>query len=175
MNSCRGSPRALGIGIALEVAVVYWVGVDKHAGSAVLLRNIGLHAAEIVSVAREHDLAAHINLHFFQLLKILRTAIIGVDHLCLRIAGGGIFVERQHHAWIFLITVAFHVFTSWPMHVHTIGRDYLYADLLRIVHPHFVSYDLRFKTGLAKFLSHVLGGLPVLRRSRNMGCGSKDA
>ena len=57
------------------------------------LRDECLHAAEVLAVTHHDDLAAHVDLQFFQFLEILGRAVVGVDHIGLGIAGGRHAVE----------------------------------------------------------------------------------
>ena len=76
-----GTPWARRIFVAATPAVVRRIGVDDHARRAVLLRDECFYPAEILPVAHQHDLAADINFHLFQLLEILGRPVVRIDHL----------------------------------------------------------------------------------------------
>ncbi len=76
-----GPPRALGILVALEVAIIDGIGVDDDAGGSVLCRHEWLYAAEVLAIAHQDQLSFQVDAQLFQLLEIFRPAIIGVDNL----------------------------------------------------------------------------------------------
>ena len=78
-------PRPIRIFISSPPAIVERIGVDNHSRRAMLLRNEFLHAAEVLAVAHQHDLAPHIDLQLLQLLEILRRAVVRINHLRLDI------------------------------------------------------------------------------------------
>ena len=76
-----GAPGSVGIFVAAAPAVIGGVGVDDHSGRAVLLRDENFYAAEVLAVADEHDLAAHVDFQFVEFLKIFGRAVVGIDDL----------------------------------------------------------------------------------------------
>ena len=62
LHAAIGTPGAVGVFIALEVAVIHGVGINQHPGGAVLLRHKTFYAAIILAIAHQHDLAAHVYL-----------------------------------------------------------------------------------------------------------------
>ena len=81
-----GAPWALGIFVSAAPAVVGGIGIDDQASSAVLLCDECLHPAEVLAITHQHDLAARIDFHLFQLLEIFRGTIIGVHGFRLDVA-----------------------------------------------------------------------------------------
>ena len=81
-----GPPGPVWIFVSTPPAVVEGVGIDDHSRCAVFLCDKYLHPAEVLAVAHQHDLAAHIDLHLLQLFEILRCAVVGIYHLCLGIS-----------------------------------------------------------------------------------------
>jgi hypothetical protein len=128
-------------------------------------RDEDFDATKILPVADDHDLAAHVNFQFFQLLEILRRAVVGIDHVGFHISRWRHAVERHDHAGIVLVWIVVHALASRPMHFDTGGRSQAHADLGGIVDPDFVFDDFGFEPGVAEFLRHVVGGGLVLDRS----------
>ena len=86
---------ALGVGVALEVPVIPWIGVDQRPNRAVLVRNLRLDSAPGPAVARDHDLPAHIDPPACQLLVVGRDPVVHVDQFAGHVAVGRIGVVRQ--------------------------------------------------------------------------------
>ncbi len=101
-----GTPGALGVDVAAEVAVVGGVGVDEDAFGSVLLGDVDLDAAEVFAVADDDDLAFDADAEFGELLEVGEGAVVGVDDLGGDVAGGGGAVEGGKDAGIVLEGVA---------------------------------------------------------------------
>ena len=101
-----GTPGALGVDVAAEVAVVGGVGVDEDAFGAVLLGDVGLDAAEVFAVADDDDLVFDADAEFGELLEVGEGAVVGVDDLGGDVAGGRGAVEGGEDAGIVLEGVA---------------------------------------------------------------------
>ena len=76
-----GTPGAVGVGVALEVAVVLGVGVNEHAGGATLLGDVDLDAAKVGAVAADDNLAVQVDVLGGKQVKVLEAAVVGVDHV----------------------------------------------------------------------------------------------
>ena len=76
------------VDVALVVAVVGWVGVDEHTGGAILLRDVDLHAAEVVAVADDDDLALDADAQLLELFEVGERAVVGVDDVGGDVTGG---------------------------------------------------------------------------------------
>ena len=163
-----GTPRAVGILVAAAPAVVGRVGVDDHAGSAVLLRHEDFHAAEILAVAHQHDLAADVDFQLVELVEVIRGAIVGVDDVGFDIAGGRHAVEGHDHARIVLVGIVVDVLARRAVHFDACGCGQVDADLGGIVDPDFVFDDFGIEPGVAEFLGDVVGGRFVLDRARHV-------
>ena len=61
LNHAPAAERTVGIHVALEVAVLVRIRVDEAGDRAVLGRDLRLDAAPAAAVAREHDLALHVD------------------------------------------------------------------------------------------------------------------
>ena len=66
-------PRAIGIHVALEKAVVARIGVDDAADRAVLPGDLRLDAPPASPVARDHNLAFDVDAKLRELLVVLRA------------------------------------------------------------------------------------------------------
>src|SRR5205823_11665909 len=66
----------------------------------------------------QHDLPADIDLQIFQLLEIIRRAIIGVDDVGFYVSRRRHRVVWHNHTWIILKRIAVHVLARRPMHPH---------------------------------------------------------
>ena len=126
-----GTPRPLGILVALEIAVIPRIGVDDDACRPVLLRNKRLHPAKVFSVADDDDLALHVNAHLLQLLEVLKTAIVGVNHLGGNVARRREFVEGRQNARVVLEGIVADTLGRWADHGDTLGRNHLDLDVER--------------------------------------------
>jgi hypothetical protein len=144
-------PGPIGIFIAAPPSIVKRIGVDDHARRAVFLRYENFHSTKILPIAHQHDLAADIDLQFFQLFEILRRAVVGVDHVRLGVSRGRHAVEGHHHARIVLIWISIHVLARGPVHFHSGGRGDIDADFQRIIHPDFVFDDFGVEPGARNF------------------------
>ncbi len=74
-----GAPAAARIGIILGIAVIARIRIDQAADRAMFLRQLGLQPAPARAVAREHDLAAHVDPAPRQRLVIVGHTVIDVD------------------------------------------------------------------------------------------------
>src|SRR5690348_10181728 len=54
------------------------------------------------------------------------------------------------------------------MHLDSLGRHHIHADLARIVHPHLVFHDFGFQAVLLELPGNIVGGLLVFRRTRHV-------
>ena len=88
LHSGRRAVRAVGVDLAFGESVVGGIAVDDHPGRAAKLGEVDLHSAEVVTVAHENDLALDVDVQVFELLEILRRAVVGVDHAGGEVAGG---------------------------------------------------------------------------------------
>src|SRR4051794_38235594 len=73
-----GTPRSIRIRSTFACAVVHRIGVNDHAGRAILLAQEGLHATEIFSVTNQHNLAPDIHSALLQELEIFRPTVIRI-------------------------------------------------------------------------------------------------
>ena len=89
-------PRAVGEDRTLHEAVVLGVGVDDDPLGAVLLGQLGLHAAEALAVANEHDLALHVHAELVEGLVVVRQAVVRVDELAGHVAARRVGVVADH-------------------------------------------------------------------------------
>ena len=169
-----GPPWAVGINVAAEIAVVHRIGIDEHAGGAGLLRHVHLDAAEIFAVTRQHDLAAHVHAHVFELLEILGASVVGVNHFGLDVTRRRVGAERHDDARIVLEGVALDVLAGGPVHDEAGGREGIHADLDGIVHPDFVLDDLGVEAPFAELARDVIGRLAVLGRAGHVRRGGQD-
>ncbi len=87
------TPWAFGISIAAVIAIVLGVGIDDNAGRAAFLGDKLFHAAKILSVADDHDLASDVDIHLLELVEIGGRAVVGVDDFGLGVPGGRHAVE----------------------------------------------------------------------------------
>ena len=84
------------VGLALDVAVVARIGEDEAADGPVLRRHFGLDAAPGTAVARQNDLAAHVDAAPLQLLVVAGDAVVDVDQLAGHVAVDRVgVVDRQ--------------------------------------------------------------------------------
>src|ERR1700716_4692573 len=102
LNGGVWTPRALGVDVAAEVAVVGGVGVDEDAFGAVVLGDVGLDAAEVFSVADDDDLFLDADAELGELLEVGEGAVVRVDDLGGDVAGGRGAVEGGEDAGIVL-------------------------------------------------------------------------
>ena len=145
-------PRSLGILIAAPPAIVERIGIDDHSRRAMFLRDEFLHPAEVLAVANQDDLAAHIDLQLLQLLEIFRRAVVGIDHFRLGISRRRHAVERHHDAGIVVVRIAIDVLARGTVHFDSGRRGDVHADFRWIVDPHLVFDDLGVEPGGAKLL-----------------------
>ena len=90
------APAAARIDVALRVAVVGGIRIDDAADRAVLVRELGLEPAPAAAVARDDDLALHVDAAPLELLVVIRHAVIDVDELAGDVAVGAVdVVGRQ--------------------------------------------------------------------------------
>ena len=171
---CRDA-RALGIFVSVTPAVVGRIGVNQHSRRAVLLGHERFYSAKILPVAHQHDLAAHVDLHLFELLKILRRSVIRINHFGFDVARWRHAVEWHHDARIVLVGIAVDSLACGAMHGYAFGRGHVHADFRRVVHPDAVLDDLSFEAGLAKFLGHVVGRRLVLGSAGHVRRLGQDA
>ena len=82
------TPRAVGIFVTLEVAIVGRIGIDDDSGSSSLLRQVDLDSAEVHSVANQNDLSRNADVQVVQLLEIFRAPVIDVDSVGGHVTGG---------------------------------------------------------------------------------------
>jgi hypothetical protein len=73
LDALRGPIRAGGVDLALEVAVVLRVGVDDAADGALLRGDLRLDAAPASAVARDDDLALHVDAEPLEALVVVRA------------------------------------------------------------------------------------------------------
>ena len=97
-----GAVGALGIHVALEVAVVGGVGVDEDALGSVLLGDVDLDAAIVAAVADEDDLVLDADAEGGELLEVGEAAVVGVDDARGDVGGGDGAVEGGQDAGIVL-------------------------------------------------------------------------
>ena len=57
----------------------------------------------------------------------------------------------------------------------SLGRNHVYPDFRRIVHPDLVLIDACIETGCAKFAGDIFGGGTVLLAARDMRRGAQNA
>ena len=89
-------PGAVGEDRALHEAVVLGVGVDDQALGALLLRDLGLHTAEALAVANEHDLARDVDAELLERLVVVGQAVVRVDELAGHVARRRVGVVADH-------------------------------------------------------------------------------
>ena len=81
LNHPPAAERAVGIDLALEVAVLVRIRIDDAGDRAVLGRDLRLDAAPAAAVAREHDLALDVDAELLQRLVVGGDAEVHVDDL----------------------------------------------------------------------------------------------
>ena len=79
LHAVARTPCAVGENVALRVAVIGGIGIDEASDGAVLGRDFGLDAAPGIAVARDHDGAFDRNAQAFELLVVIRDAVVDVD------------------------------------------------------------------------------------------------
>ena len=72
-----------------------------------------LHAAKVLAVADDDDLALHVDAHLLQLLEVLRAAVVGVNHIGGDVARRRVLVEGRQNARIVLEGIVAHVLGRW--------------------------------------------------------------
>ena len=96
LHALFGAVRPLRIDIALKVTVVTRVGIDETADGAMLVSDLGLDAAPARAIARDDELAFHVNAELRQLVVIAGQSIIRIDQLAGHVAVGRVsVVSRQ--------------------------------------------------------------------------------
>ena len=75
------APLPLGVDGSLDEAVLLGIGVDDQPAGALLLGDLGLHPAEALAVAGEHDLAPDVHAQLGQCLVVLRQPVVDIDDL----------------------------------------------------------------------------------------------
>ena len=108
------APRAVGIFVTLEVAIVGRIGIDDDAGSAPLLRQVHLHSAEVHAIAGKNDLPRNTDVHLFQLLEILGAPVIDIHRVGGHVTGGRRAVEGGQHTGIILVGIVVDVLPGGP-------------------------------------------------------------
>ena len=139
------------------------------------LRDENFDSAKILAVAHDDDLAAHIDFQLVELLEVFWSAVVGVDHIGLDVAGGRHAVEGHDDARIVLKGIVFHMLARGPVHFDACGSGQVYADFRRIVDPNLVFDDLGVESGVAKFLRHVIGGGFIFGRACHVRGLGEDA
>ena len=108
-----GTPGPVGIFVAAPPAVIGGIGVDDHSRRAVFLRDEDFHSAKILAVADQHNLAAHVNFQFLELLEIFRRPVVGVNHVGFDVARRRHAVEWHDDARIVLIGIVARRARAW--------------------------------------------------------------
>ena len=121
LDAGLGTPGAVGVGVAFEVAVVLRVRVDEYAGGAALLGEIDLDAAEVGAVADEDDFAVQVDVLGGELIEVFEAAVVGIDHFAGDVAGAGGAVEGHDDAGIVLAGVAVDVLSGGAGHEEFAG------------------------------------------------------
>ena len=119
LHAARRAPRPFRIGVAAVVAIVFRVGINDDSGRAAFLRHERFHAAKILAVTDDDDLAAHIDVHLLQLVKVSGRAVVRIDNFRLGVARGRHAVVRRHDARIVLKWIAVDMLAPRPMHLHS--------------------------------------------------------
>ncbi len=87
---------ALGIFVALKIAVLVRIGINEATDRAMFRRDLGLDAPPRAAIARDDDFAFHIDASFGQRFVVLGHAEIHIDQLAGNIAVDGVsVVSRQ--------------------------------------------------------------------------------
>ena len=86
LNHAPAAERAVGVDLALEVAVLVRIRIDDAGDGAVLGRDLRLDAAPAAAVAREDDLALHADAELVERLVVGRDAEVHVDDLAGHVA-----------------------------------------------------------------------------------------
>ena len=140
-----------------------------------LLRHECLYPAEILSVSHQHDLAAHIDAHLLELLKIRWRTVVGINHVRFYVARGRHAVKWRDHAGVILKRIGTHPFPSRAMHGDPGRRGHVDADFRGIVHPDAVFDNFGFEAGIAKLPGDVVGCGLVLRSTGHVRRLGQDA
>ena len=177
LNVIFGSPRTIGIYLALPVAVLGGIAVNKKCGYSFALRGKRLESAIAIriGVAHQYDLSFHADPVFAQQIVILRITAVRVDQRC------GDF-SRNRHAQpcatdrrVFRIRIAVERGFTQPCLI-VCGRDHLQRGALRIRAIHVVAADNDvLETLLLPLIANVFGELVVALRARDMGFLREDA
>jgi hypothetical protein len=168
------TPRAAGILVSLKVAIVGGIGVDDDSGSFPLLRQVDLDPAEVHSVANQHDFPGNTDVHVVELLEVLRTPVIDIDHIGGDVTGRGRAVKGGQHARIILVRIVVDMLPGGPGHDHfAVGVAGLQKDFLGQIHPGFVGNDLGIQAGRLELAGHVKRGVVVLFAGGDVGNGSE--
>ena len=168
------TPRAEGIRVAFEVAVILRVRVDEHADCAALLGEVDLDAAEVAAVADDDDLAVQIDVVGVELIEVFEAAVVGVDHLAGHITRAGRAIEGHHDAGIVLARIALHMLAGGAGHqLLACCVEGLHADDFGPVEQHAVGHDLGFEAVGAKLLGNIERGLVVFGRGGHVRLGGE--
>ncbi len=137
------APRAVGIFVTLEVAVIRRIGIDDDAGCSSLLRQVDLDPAEIHSVANQNDLSRNADVHVLQLLEIFRAPVIDIDSVGGHVTGGRRAIEGRQHAGIILVGIVVDMLAGGSAHQDlSLGVGGLEKDFLGKIQPCLVGNDL---------------------------------
>ena len=132
-SGCR-TIGAFGVDLAFGESVVGGVAIDDDAGRAAKLREVDLHATEVVAVAHEDDLALDVDVQVFELLEVFGGAVVRIDDFGREIAGGRRTVKGGDDARVILVRIVGNVFGSRPGHQYcAVGRGggdlHLFGDV----------------------------------------------
>ncbi len=167
-------PRATGIFVALKVAIVGGIGVDDDSGGSPLLRQVDFDPAEVHSVANQHDFPGNTDVHVVELLEVLRTPVIDIDHIGGEVTGRGRAVKGGQHAGIILVRVIVDMLPGGPGHEDfAVGVGGLQKDLLGQIHPGLVRNDLGIQAGRLELAGHIKRGIVILFAGGNVGHGGE--
>ena len=167
-------PRAVGIFVPLEIAIVGRIGIDDDPGSASLLRQVNLHSTEVHAVAGKNDLPGNTDVHLFQLLEILRARVIDIHRVGGHVAGWGGAVKGGQHTRIILVGIVIDVFPAGPGHENfPFAVDSLQKYFLGQIQPGLVGNDLRIEAGSLELARHVDRGIVVLFAGGDVGSGGQ--
>src|SRR5581483_87223 len=154
--------------VAAEKTVVFGIGVDNQTRRTPLLCDECLHASEVLTVAHDHNAAAHVYLHLIEFLEIFRRAVICVHDISFDVAGRRHTVVSRDHTRIILEGIAVDVLALWAVHLDAIRGSHVDTDLGGIIDPGSVLDDLGLKPGLTKLSGNVFGCSFVFRGTRQV-------
>ena len=168
------APRAAGIFVALEVAIVRGIGINDDSRSSTLLRQVDLDPAEVHAVASQHDFSGNADVHVVELFEILRPPVIGIDNTGGDVTGGRRAVEGGQYAGIILIRVVVDMLAGGPGHEDfPVGVGGLQKDFQGQIEPRLVWNDLRIQAGRLELARHVKGCIVVLFAGGHVGSGGQ--